>query len=57
VTPQTAGFNTLDYAQKQDSTTILTKALMINGGGRTSTAGGIKVTTLIVLALATEAFL
>ncbi|WP_187432051.1 Ktr system potassium uptake protein B (plasmid) [Roseobacter fucihabitans] len=57
VTPRTAGFNTLDYAQMHDGTTIMTMTLMIIGGGPTSTAGGIKVTTLIVLALATVAFL
>ncbi|ABD56466.1 TrkH family potassium uptake protein [Jannaschia sp. CCS1] len=56
VTPRTAGFNTLDYAQMNDSTTIMTLALMLVGGGPSSTAGGIKVTTLIVLALATLAF-
>ncbi len=56
VTPRTAGFNTLDYAQMKDSTTIMTLALMLVGGGPSSTAGGIKVTTLIVLALATLAF-
>jgi trk system potassium uptake protein TrkH len=56
VTPRTAGFNTLDYAQMNDSTTIMTMALMLVGGGPSSTAGGIKVTTLIVLALATLAF-
>ena len=56
VTPRTAGFNTLDYAQMENSTTIMTLALMLVGGGPSSTAGGIKVTTVIVLALATLAF-
>ena len=56
VTPRTAGFNTLDYAAMHDSTTIMTISLMLVGGGPTSTAGGIKVTTLIVLVLATLAF-
>lgn len=56
VTPRTAGFNTLDYAAMNDSTTVMTMALMLVGGGPSSTAGGIKVTTLIVLALATLAF-
>lgn len=56
VTPRTAGFNTLDYAAMSDSTTIMTLGLMLVGGGSSSTAGGIKVTTLIVLALATLAF-
>lgn len=56
VTPRTAGFNTLDYSQMEDSTTVMTLALMLVGGGPSSTAGGIKVTTLIVLVLATLAF-
>ena len=56
VTPRTAGFNTLDYAQMHDATTLMTISLMLVGGGPTSTAGGIKVTTLIVLVLATIAF-
>lgn len=56
VTPRTAGFNTLDYAAMHDSTTLMTLSLMLVGGGPSSTAGGIKVTTLIVLMLATLAF-
>lgn len=56
VTPRTAGFNTLDYAAMENSTTVMTLALMLVGGGPSSTAGGIKVTTLIILALATLAF-
>lgn len=56
VTPRTAGFNTIDTAETQDATTLLTIMLMIVGGGSTSTAGGIKVTSLIVMLLATIAF-
>ena len=56
VTPRTAGFNTIDYAQVHESTALMTMTLMLVGGGSTSTAGGIKVTTLIVLILATIAF-
>lgn len=56
VTPRTAGFNTLDYAAVHDSTALMTITLMLVGGGPASTAGGIKVTTLIVLVLATLAF-
>ncbi|MGB7406451.1 MAG: potassium transporter TrkG, partial [Pacificimonas sp.] len=55
-TPRTAGFNTADYAAMRDPTTVLTLTLMFIGGGPTSTAGGIKVTTFIVLLLATYAF-
>ncbi|MGJ8598183.1 hypothetical protein [Sulfitobacter sp.] len=39
-----------------DSTSMLTMTLMLVGGGSTSTARGIKVTTLFVLLLATVAF-
>lgn len=56
VMPRTAGFNTIDYAGIHDSTAFMTITLMLVGGGATSTAGGIKVTTLIALLLATIAF-
>ncbi|MFD0859449.1 TrkH family potassium uptake protein [Roseovarius aquimarinus] len=56
VTTRTAGFNTLDTGAMHDSTSLMTMALMLVGGGSTSTAGGIKVTTLIVLVIATIAF-
>lgn len=56
VTPRTAGFNTIDTSGMHDSSTMLTMTLMLVGGGSTSTAGGIKVTTLCVLILATLAF-
>ena len=55
-TPRTAGFATLDTAELSDATTWMTMALMIVGGGSGSTAGGIKVTTVVVLALAAIAF-
>ncbi|RKQ71191.1 trk system potassium uptake protein TrkH [Litorimonas taeanensis] len=56
VTPRTAGFNAMNTAAMQDSTTLMTMVLMVIGGGSTSTAGGIKVTTAVVLLLATIAF-
>lgn len=56
VSPRTAGFNTIDYGNVHESTALMTMTLMLVGGGSTSTAGGIKVTTLIVLILATIAF-
>lgn len=56
VTPRTAGFNTIDTGGMRDSSTMMTMTLMLVGGGSTSTAGGIKVTTLFVLLLATLAF-
>jgi potassium uptake TrkH family protein len=51
VTPRTAGFNSLDYGQMTDETLLVTDALMFIGAGSASTGGGIKVTTLAVLAL------
>ena len=56
VTPRTAGFNTADISAVHDPTAFTIIALMLVGGGPTSTAGGIKVTTLIALVLATIAF-
>ena len=55
-TPGTAGFNTVDTAAMRDETALMTMTLMVIGGGSTSTAGGIKVATFIVLLLATVAF-
>ncbi|MGQ9370489.1 TrkH family potassium uptake protein [Azospirillum sp. ST 5-10] len=57
VTTRTAGFNTIDIAALRDSTSLMVISLMLIGGGSTSTAGGIKVTTFIVLLVATVAFL
>lgn len=56
ITPRTAGFNTIDMAEMRDSTTMMYITLMLIGGGPTSTAGGLKVTTFVVLMLATLAF-
>lgn len=56
VNPRTAGFTILDPAGMEDSTTSLFMALMIVGAGPTSTGGGIKVTTLMVMLIATVAF-
>lgn len=52
ITPRTAGFNTVDYAAVQPETRFLTDGLMFTGGGSGSTAGGVKVTTLMILAMA-----
>lgn len=57
VTTRTAGFNTLDIGGIHDSTALMFMLLMVIGAGSTSTAGGIKVTTFVVLILATLAFL
>lgn len=55
-TTRTAGFNTLDIGAIHDSTALLFMSMTFIGGGTTSTAGGIKVTTFIVLVLAAIAF-
>lgn len=49
VMPRTAGFNTLPYAEMNRGTWMATIVLMFIGGGSGSTAGGIKVTTFVVL--------
>lgn len=51
VTPRTAGFNTVDLAQLSQPGQLLTILLMLTGGAPGSTAGGFKVTTLVVLLL------
>ncbi|WP_298825003.1 TrkH family potassium uptake protein [uncultured Planococcus sp.] len=57
VTPRTAGFNTLNYGELEDPTLLFTMLLMFIGGGSASTASGIKLTTFIVVILATISFL
>ncbi len=49
VTPRTAGFNTTDVAGLSDGSKLLTILLMFIGGAPGSTAGGVKVTTIVVL--------
>ncbi len=49
VMPRTAGFNSLDVSQMEDGTLLGTIVLMFIGGGSAGTAGGIKVTTFVVL--------
>ncbi len=55
VMPRTAGFNSLDYGQMEDGTLLGTVVLMFIGGGSAGTAGGIKVTTFVVLFFAVYA--
>ncbi|RPF22994.1 TrkH family potassium uptake protein [Myceligenerans xiligouense] len=52
VMPRSGGFNTVDVGAMEQSTWLVTDALMFVGGGSASTAGGIKVTTLAVILLA-----
>lgn len=52
VFPRTAGFNSIDYAAATPETLMVTNVLMFIGGGSAGTAGGIKVTTFLVLGFA-----
>jgi trk system potassium uptake protein TrkH len=49
-TARTAGFNTIDVAALTNATLFITVILMIIGAGPCSTAGGLKVSTMMVLA-------
>ena len=51
ITPRTAGFNTIDYAQVESETSVLTFIFMTIGGSPGSTAGGLKTTTVALLGL------
>jgi trk system potassium uptake protein len=51
LTPRTAGFNTIDYGAASPETLLVTDLLMFIGTGSAATGGGIKVTTVAVLAL------
>ncbi|MDQ9172026.1 potassium transporter TrkG [Oxalobacteraceae bacterium R-40] len=57
VVPRTAGFNTVDIAALYPSTAFLMMGLMFIGGGSGSTASGIKLSTFVILLLATRTFL
>lgn len=49
VMPRTAGFNSLDVGSFNDETIMTNYLLMFVGGGSAGTAGGIKITTFLVL--------
>ena len=49
VMPRTAGFNSLDVGAFHDETVMTNYFLMFVGGGSAGTAGGIKITTFLVL--------
>lgn len=51
ITPRTAGFSTFDQAGLTPQSRIITNLLMFIGGSPTSTAGGIKTITFVVLIL------
>jgi len=52
VQPRTAGFNAIDYAHANNTSLLVTDALMFIGGGSAGTAGGIKITTFLLLLFA-----
>jgi potassium uptake TrkH family protein len=49
VMPRTAGFNSLDVGLMEPTSWLVTSILMFIGGASASTAGGIKLGTLVVL--------
>ncbi|MCK8787214.1 TrkH family potassium uptake protein [Roseomonas sp. NAR14] len=52
VMTRSGGFNTVDVGAMRPETLLLSTALMLIGGGSASTAGGIRVTTFVLLGLA-----
>ncbi|ARJ38985.1 Ktr system potassium transporter B [Sporosarcina ureae] len=56
VTPRTAGFNIMNVGDMEESSLLLTLLLMFIGGGSASTASGIKLTTFMVIILATLSY-
>ncbi len=57
ITPRSGGFHTIDTGAMHDSSALFTMVLMFIGAGAGSTAGGIKLTTFIVMVLTVRAFL
>jgi trk system potassium uptake protein TrkH len=55
--PRSAGFNSIDIGAMLPASAFFIIGLMFIGGGSGSTAGGIKLSTFIVLLLATRTFL
>ncbi|TGM80162.1 TrkH family potassium uptake protein [Leptospira bouyouniensis] len=49
VCSRTAGFSTMDLGHLNDATVIIITVLMFIGGGPQGTAGGIKITTFVLL--------
>jgi trk system potassium uptake protein TrkH len=52
---RTAGFSTFDYGQMHTADLAVTEGLMLVGGVSASTAGGIKVSTFLIIVLASFA--
>jgi trk system potassium uptake protein TrkH len=49
ISSRTAGFNTVDIASMTNASLFITSLLMLIGAGACSTAGGLKVSTMMVL--------
>lgn len=56
VTPRSSGFNSTDTAGLLPASAFFIMGLMFIGGGSGSTGGGIKLSTFIILLLATRSF-
>lgn len=56
VSPRTAGFNTIPTGDMEDASLLFTMFLMFIGGGSASTASGIKLTTFMIIILATISY-
>lgn len=57
VTCRTAGMNTIDISQMHEDSQLVMMFLMFIGGAPASTAGGLKITTAVVIIMSTFAFL
>ena len=57
VAPRSAGFTTMDTSMLTQGSAFFVMTLMFIGAGSGSTGGGIKLTTFIILLIATRAFL
>ncbi|QFT88181.1 Ktr system potassium uptake protein B [Bacillus sp. THAF10] len=57
VTTRTAGFNSIDIGSMETSSIIFMLLLMFVGAGSTSTGGGIKLTTFVIIILAVNTFI
>ncbi|HBG82650.1 MAG TPA: potassium transporter TrkH [Acinetobacter radioresistens] len=55
--PRSSGLNTIDTGSMTSTSTLVVMLLMFIGGGSLSTAGGIKVSTFVVLLLSVISFL
>ena len=56
VTTRTAGYNTINLADMSQPTKVISCIWMFIGGASGSTAGGIKVVTIVVLILAVKEY-